>query len=365
MKSHLRILHLEDDPLDAQFVVSTLAKEDIVCDILRVETRDDFIRQVEKGCFDLIFADYSLPGFDGLSALQIAKSVCSHVPFIFVSGKMGEELAIETLKSGATDYVLKDRIARLVPSVRRALREESEKLERRKAVEELRRSHEQLRHLAAHLQSVREEERAGVAREIHDELGQALTALKMDLSMVVDRLDDADAVRQLKEDMALIDTTVQTVKKICTELRPALLDHLGLGAAIEWQAGEFQKRSGIKCDVSLEPDDFSVDIDLSSALFRIFQEALTNVLRHARATRVEAMLCERDDNFVMMISDNGIGITKEQLSKANSFGLLGMRERVYAWKGDVFIEGTQNKGTTIKVIIPKDGEKEYRPDINE
>ncbi len=354
MKSHLRILHLEDDPLDADFVGSTLAKEDIICDIVRVQTRDDFIREVEKGCFDLIFADYSLPGFDGLSALEIAKRACPNVPFIFVSGKMGEELAIETLKSGATDYVLKDRISRLVPSVRRALREESEKLERRKAVEELRRSHQQLRHLAAHLQSVREEERAGVAREIHDELGQALTALKMDLSMVIERLSDPDAVSQLKEDMALIDATVQTVKRICTELRPALLDHLGLGAAIEWQAGEFQKRSGIECNVSSVPDDFIVDIDLSTALFRIFQEALTNVLRHSKATRVEALLSENGGGFALVISDNGIGITKEQLSKANSFGLLGMRERVYAWKGDVHIEGSPDKGTTIRVMIPKD-----------
>ncbi len=354
MKSHLRILHLEDDPLDADLIAAALEKEEISCDILRVATRDDFVWEVEKGGFDLIFADYSLPCFDGLSALEIAKASCPDVPFIFVSGKMGEELAIETLKSGATDYVLKDRISRLVPSVQRALREVAEKLERRKAVEELRRSHEQLRHLAAHLQSVREEERAGVAREIHDELGQALTALKMDLSIVAEGIQEGEAVGQLREDIDLIDRTVQTVKRICTELRPALLDHLGLGAAIEWQAGEFQKRSGIECDVSSIPGDFCVNMDLSVALFRIFQEALTNVLRYAKATRVEAMLFERNGNFVLVISDNGVGITAEQLSKANSFGLLGMKERVYAWKGEVLIEGRQNKGTTITVTIPKD-----------
>ena len=353
MRADLRILHLEDDLLDAEFIGSTLAKDDIICDILRVETRDDFIQEIGRGRFDLIFADYSLPGFDGLSALEIAQTMCPDVPFIFITGKMGEELAIETLKSGATDYVLKDRISRLVPSVRRALREESEKLERRKAVEELRTSHEQLRHLAAHLQSVREDERASVAREIHDELGQVLTALKMDLSMVVDKINDEESARQLKEDLALIDRTVQTVKRICTELRPALLDHLGLGAAIEWQAREFQNRSGIKCTVSSEPADFDVDMNLSAALFRIFQEALTNVIRHSGATKVETMLSEEDDRYVLFIRDNGIGITKEQLGKANSFGILGMRERAYAWKGEVFIEGRVNKGTTIKVVIPK------------
>ena len=353
MTSVLRILHLEDDPLDAEFVGSTLAKEGLVSEISRVDTHDDFIRQVEHCAFDLILADYSLPGFDGLSALEIAKTRCPDVPFIFISGKMGEELAIETLKSGATDYVLKDRISRLGPSVRRALKEATERVAREKAVEELRMSHEQLRHLAAHLQSVREEERAGVAREIHDELGQALTALKMDLSWVAENVRDEAVVMQLKDDIAIVDITVQTVKRLCTELRPALLDHLGLGAAIEWQAQEFQKRSGIVSKVSITPDEIAVDISLAAALFRIFQEALTNILRHAEATKVDVELSEYDDHLMLIIADNGVGITREQMSKANSFGLLGMRERVYGWQGEVHIEGSHKKGTVITVTIPK------------
>ena len=353
MTSVLRILHLEDDPLDAEFVGSTLAKEGLVFEISRVDTHDDFIRQVEHGAFDLILADYSLPGFDGLSALEIAKTRCPDVPFIFISGKMGEELAIETLISGATDYVLKDRISRLGPSVRRALKEATERVAREKAVEELRMSHEQLRHLAAHLQSVREEERAGVAREIHDELGQALTALKMDLSWVAENVRDEAVVMQLKDDIAIVDITVQTVKRLCTELRPALLDHLGLGAAIEWQAQEFQKRSGIVSKVSITPDEIAVDISLAAALFRIFQEALTNILRHAEATKVDVELSEYDDHIMLVIIDNGVGITREQMSKANSFGLLGMRERVYGWQGEVHIEGSHKKGTVITVTMPK------------
>jgi signal transduction histidine kinase len=353
MTSHLRILHLEDDPVDAEFIAAILEKDGLVCDVSRVDTRDSFISQIESGMFDIILADYSLPGFDGLSALEIAKTRRPDVPFIFISGKMGEELAIETLKSGATDYVLKDRISRLGPSVRRALKEASERVVRKNAVEELRMSHEQLRQLAAHLQSVREEERARVAREIHDELGQALTALKMDLSWVVENVQDEAVVRQLKDDIALVDITVQAVKRLCTELRPALLDHLGLGAAIEWQAKEFQKRSGIVCKVSVNPDEIAVDISLAAALFRIFQEALTNVLRHAEATKVAVELSANDDHIMLVVTDNGIGITREQMSKANSFGLLGMRERVYGWQGEVRIEGNHNRGTAITVIIPK------------
>src|SRR5208337_2478937 len=180
----LRILHLEDEPLDAELVKSALDGESISFDLFRVETRDDFISAVERGGFDIILADYSLPGFDGLSALAVARKRCPGIPFIFISGTMGEELAIETLKRGATDYVLKDRISRLATSVLRALEEATEKLERRKALKELKISHNQLRNLAAHLESAREEERTWIAREIHDELGQTLTALKMDLSVI-------------------------------------------------------------------------------------------------------------------------------------------------------------------------------------
>jgi signal transduction histidine kinase len=361
MKSPLIILHLEDDPIDAELVKSTLAGEDIDCHISRVETRNHFVAAIDRGGFDMIFADYSLPGFDGVSALAIARIRRPLTPFIFISGNMGEELAIETLKSGATDYVLKNRISRLVPSVRRALNEAQERLERRKAVKELRQSREQLRNLAAHLETVREEERTWIAREIHDELGQALTALKMDLSVMGKRLTTRQGIETLPElvnaDLALVGATIETVKRLCTQLRPPLLDHLGLGAALEWQAEDFQKRNAIECVVNLVPADMTVDEKYSTSLFRIFQESLTNVLRHAKATKVTATLSDKGGSIILVIADNGVGITTENLAKANSFGLLGMRERVQSCNGEVRITGVQNAGTTITVIIPKGIEK--------
>ena len=218
MNFPLRILHLEDDPVDAAFVKATLEEEDIVCDILRLETRDDFIAAIKRSEFDIIFSDYLLPGFDGLSALAIVKEKCPGIPFIFISGNMGEELAIETLKSGATDYVMKNRISRLIPSVNRALQEATERSERRKAVADLEKSHEQLRHLAAHLQSVREEERMNIAREIHDELGQSLTALKIDLSRLVAKLsknpENEAIAEQLNAAIDLVSLTIGTVKQL-------------------------------------------------------------------------------------------------------------------------------------------------------
>ena len=368
MKSSLRILYLEDEPLDAELVKSTLDAEGIACKIFRVETGDDFIEAIDGDGFDIIFADYSLPGFDGLSALAIAKERWPGIPFIFISGTMGEERAIETLKSGATDYVLKGRISRLAPSVRRALEEATEKLERRKADKELKISHEQLRNLAAHLQSAREEERTWIAREIHDELGQTLTAIKMDLSVMDKKVATNQGIETLAElikaDLKLVNETIKTVKRLCTELRPSVLDHLGLGAAIEWQAQEYQKRSGIECKVKLVPDDIIVDGKHSIALFRIFQESLSNVLRHAQATKVTATLSDQGGSIMLEIADNGVGITEEQLSKANSFGLLGMRERVQICNGELRISGSQNAGTTITVIIPKDREKRSREQLD-
>src|SRR5208283_2050795 len=165
--------------------------------------------------------------------------------------------------------------SRLVPSVLRALEEVAEKFERMKAIMALKISHEQLRNLAAHLESAREEERTWVAREIHDELGQTLTALKMDLSMMEKKVEANQGIETLAElikaDLKLVNETIKTVKRLCTELRPSVLDHLGLGAAIEWQAQEFQKRSGIECKVNLVPNDITVDGKHAIALFRIFQ----------------------------------------------------------------------------------------------
>jgi signal transduction histidine kinase len=203
---------------------------------------------------------------------------------------------------------------------------------------------------------VREEERTCIARNIHDDIGQSLTALKMDLSSMAKRPPDSslnEIAEQLKADVDLINTTLQTVRRICAELRPALLDHLGIGAAIKWQAEGFQKRSKIECEVTLDPDDISVDQKLATTLFRTFQESLANVLLHSEATKVKATLTERHDSIVLDISDNGIGITEEQLSKANAFGLLAMRELVHIWKGEVRITGSHSKGTTVTVIIPR------------
>lgn len=217
-------------------------------------------------------------------------------------------------------------------------------------------SNERLRNLAVHLQSVREEERTKIAREIHDELGQMLIAQKMELSWFRDRYGDHKPILDKSGDMLeALGVIIRSVKRICTELRPSILDDFGLVDAMQWQANEFQARTQIECVFDYSPEDLELDKERNTALFRIFQEALTNVLKHAGATKVTAMLTKDDENIMLEIIDNGIGITDEELSKPQSFGLMGMRERVYPWGGKVEITGHQDKGTAVKVGIPVSG----------
>jgi PAS domain S-box-containing protein len=224
--------------------------------------------------------------------------------------------------------------------------------EMKRAEQELRASSEQLRNLAAHLLSVREEERARISREVHDELGQSLTAVKMDLAWLAGRLPrrNGQMLKRIRSTQQLADSIIQSIRRISTELRPAVLD-LGLAAAVEWQVQEFQARSGIQCKVRLLTREV-VASNASTAMFRIFQETLTNVLRHAKATRAEVVLQKQGDRLVLLIRDNGRGFDQADPSVSKSLGLLGMRERAAILGGRVNISSAPGKGTTVTAWIP-------------
>jgi PAS domain S-box-containing protein len=226
--------------------------------------------------------------------------------------------------------------------------------ERRRTEERLRSSHEQLRALAAHLVSVQEQERIRIAREIHDQLGQMLTGLKFDLSWLGGRLPtDLPPLREKVRGMSgLVDETIKSVRRLATELRPGILDDLGLVPAIEWQVQEFQARTGIRCSLATElifPDQ---DQERRTAMFRILQEALTNVARHAGAATVSITLKEDDAWLELRVEDDGRGITDPELADRRSLGLLGMRERARLLDGEVAISGRPGAGTTISARIP-------------
>lgn len=226
--------------------------------------------------------------------------------------------------------------------------------EKIRAEENLKQSHEQLRMLASYLEKARESERTHIAREIHDELGQQITGLKMDMAWLNRKLDNADPLikQKLKEIIDGMNGTVATVRNLAMKLRPSLLDDLGLVAALEWQSEDFQKRTGIQTHFESDVTTVQFPEAISTNLFRIFQESLTNIVRHAKATRVEASLVQQDGLLILEITDNGIGFNEETVKLKNTLGLLGMKERTLEMNGTFDISGLPGSGTRIHIAVP-------------
>jgi two-component system sensor histidine kinase UhpB len=223
---------------------------------------------------------------------------------------------------------------------------------RRQMQEEQRRSREQLRALAAHVESVREQERVRIAREIHDELGQSLTCMGMDLAFLDKQIDprNQDAAARVAALVELVKDTIRCVRRISSELRPSILDDLGLGAAIEWLAHDVESRTQITCAVEV-PEDLSLPFELATPLFRICQEALTNVTRHAGASKVSIQLECADGELTLVVRDNGRGITEEEIQRHGSLGLLGMKERVALLGGTLEVKGQPGQGTSLSITM--------------
>ncbi|MEW6068819.1 MAG: PAS domain S-box protein [Nitrospirota bacterium] len=228
--------------------------------------------------------------------------------------------------------------------------------ERKEAEENLKNSRDQLRNLYSRLQTIREEERVLLSREIHDELGQLLTGLKIQCRILFNGIkpEKNEVAAHIDSISQLLDKAIDTVQKISRELRPAILDDLGLLAAIRWQAEEFENRTHIKCEVTMErEEEIKIDRKTSINLFRILQETLTNIARHARATKVNIILKEKPDRINLIIEDNGIGITEQQIANPRSLGLLGIKERIQFLGGTFSIQGIHGKGTTVEVSVPR------------
>jgi PAS domain S-box-containing protein len=228
--------------------------------------------------------------------------------------------------------------------------------ERRRAEEQLQQSQERLRSLTGRVESVQEEERTRISREVHDKLGQELTGVKLELAFLRDQLAHSgpDVLSRIETITKQVDQTMQSVRKIATELRPVVLDQLGLLPAIEWQAGDFQAKTGITCTLNFYLRTVAMSIDRSTGVFRIFQEILTNVARHAKASQLNISVQEHKGHLLLLVSDNGRGITDEEVSGSKSLGLLGMRERALLLGGETKIERNPDKGTIVTVRIPMD-----------
>jgi signal transduction histidine kinase len=345
--SKAKILLVDDEPKSLyalQELLSTLGES-----LMTAPSGEEALRLVLKHDFAVILLDVRMPGIDGFETAKLIRNRerSRLTPIIFLTAAADEMTSMfRGYEVGAVDYLMKPVVPEILKSKVSVFVELHRKSER------LKESEDKLRRLAAHLISVREEERAHIAREIHDELGQVLTGIKMEVGWLAKRLKEPELLEKTDSMSKLIYTTVQTVRKIATGLRPEMLDDMGLVAALGWQAKDFQKRTGIRCRVKLPPETTKLDIDVATTAFRIFQEILTNVARHSRATRVDIDLGVTDEQVSLEVHDNGVGIAESDLHGRKSLGLLGMHERALLFGGEVSITGSPGHGTRVAVTIP-------------
>lgn len=490
----IRVLVIEDWEDDALLLARHFRVAGYDLTYRRVDCAKDMTEALNQECWDLILCDHSMPGFSALAALKLMQGLGLDLPFIIVSGVIEEDTAIAAMRAGASDYLSKERLERLIPAVERELREARNRAERRAAIEavresearfraltsnipgmvfqmarrangeldflyvseganpvlaltpeeliafpgrframivsndlpafdagvaasaetfatvnwegrivlpdedikwvnlrasprrlgdgrlvwegivanitqskvaqqELRQSRAQLAELSSHLQRAKEEERERIARDIHDELGGNLVAIKIEAALLASKTrvvgndqfpawNPADMANRVNSIGKLIDDAIATVGRVARELRPGILKDFGLVAAIESQGEDFAQRTGITCHVTASESDFNLPEDAAISFFRVFQEALTNISKHARATLVEVCLTLEDGAIVMEIGDNGVGLGAEDLSKPKSFGLRGMRERINGLSGVFEIRARAGGGTLLTMRVP-------------
>lgn len=459
----IKIVIIEHDPNDIDLIRHELDVSGIDYVAQIVQNEKDYMDALEHFMPNIILSDYSLPIFNGYDAFKIKEKVTPNTPFIFVSGTIGEENAIELISKGVTDYALKDKLFTLPQKIIRALKSADEKREKEKNeqqkefdtsnlnalinntkdlmwsvdrdfklissnkpydvvvqnymgniiakgssvlpaglpaeilvrykafyerafagetftevdhytipvdywmeisfypirkgsevvgtachsrdITERKKSEIQVREFAKQLNNTLEEERARLAREIHDELGQQLVGIKIGLSLLVKQRDKADI--KIKEMMEVVNETIHSLRKISTELRPSILNTLGLFPSIKWLAAEFERKNKIKCNAQVTGNDQEFAENISICFFRICQESLTNISKHAEATEVDISIAQSEGELKLKIADNGKGISSSKLENPFSMGLLGMRERANIIGGTLIVTSEINKGTTI------------------
>jgi signal transduction histidine kinase len=352
--ARLRVLHVEDSELDFELTLAHLQRHGVKVDAHRVESETAY-RAALRRPWDVVLSDYNLPGFSGLRALEILRTEHEHalIPFILISGEIGEQVAVQAMLNGASDYLLKDNLARLVPAMLHAI-EGTEALRAKQAADmALGQSEQRLRELAQHLQATVEAERAAIAREIHDDVGGSLTALKFDLAWIERHAGNPAVVQRAQGALETVSLAIESSQRIMHNLRPAILEQ-GLIAALQWMTQRFERRSGVLTVFRTSRDELPpLPAGVPLAAYRTAQEALTNISKHANATRVEVDLTVAGRVLSLEVSDNGRGLVQQDLGKARSFGIRGLRERAAQVGGWVDLSSGVG-GTTLILSVPLD-----------
>ena len=350
-KPLIRILHLEDSLLDHELVGITLEKSELNFNLTRAENRQDFFRFLGASDFDLILADYRLPGFTALDIWQEMPAVYRKTPFILLSGAIGESAAVEAIQLGISDYLLKDDMTRLDRVIQRSLEMAAVRLAKTKADEELAQSERRMADFAQHLQEAIEQERASIAREIHDDIGGSLAAIKFDLSWLKRHARDPAAIPHISMAEEMLQHALGASQRIMMNLRPAILDQ-GLEAALDWLARSFEIRTSTKTSFHCVPivQNLSKAIELTA--YRTAQEALTNIQKYAQSSLVRIELSGEEEVLTLEIADNGVGISTGSFDKPKSFGIKGLRERARTVGGWLDVSTQIGVGTSIILSVP-------------
>ena len=359
----LRVLHLEDSELDHDLVLAQLLRGGLRVRLHRVDTRPEFERALDEP-WDAIVSDFNLPGFSGIDALQIVRARDTTIPFVLVSGEIGEDRAVAAMRSGASDYLLKDNLARLAPALEHAIAAARTHAAKLQADRELAQSQQRLAELARHLQTGVEAERAAIAREIHDDVGGSLTALKFDIDWIRRHSSEAAVQQRAASALETVTHAIGASQRVMHNLRPAILEQ-GLVAALQWLAGRFEKRTGVECrfrssDERIGTEARPLPEGVPLVAYRTAQEALTNISKHAQASRVSMDLSASGGVLSLEISDNGRGLARADLAKASSFGIRGLHERASTVGGWIDLSSGAG-GTTLILSVPLDPQSRAAP----
>ena len=347
----VRVLHLEDSAADHALVRLTLRRAGLPHELRQVETLEDFTQCFGRESYDLILADYRLPGFTALDAWSVVEKQPDHPPFVLLSGAIGEAAAVDAMRLGFADYLLKDDMARLPHVLQRAIEVAEARRARELAAAELAASEQRLADLAEHLQTSIEEERAAIAREIHDDIGGALAAVKFDLSWLARHSSDAGQHEHAASATEMLQHAMDASQRLMMNLRPPVLDQ-GLVAAVRWLAESFERRTHIPVRTSASREAMDMPPALQLVAYRTAQEALTNVHKHAQASRVHIDLSDHEGVLTLEVGDDGRGIAPGMLHKPRSFGLKGLQERARRAGGWLDISSRPGQGTSVIMSVP-------------
>ena len=350
-RSPIHILHLEDSPVDHELATYALRKAEVQFSATRVQTLDEFRQQIAVAAVDVVLADYRLPGFTALDAWELVRVLNAPPPFVILSGAIGEEAAVDAMRRGISDYLLKDSMGKLAHVLFRAIEISQIRSDKLRADRELATSERRLAEFAAHLQTSIEQERAAIAREVHDDIGGALSAMRFDLAWIERHGQEQELLTHVASANEMLQHALGASQRIMMNLRPAILDQ-GLLPALQWLTQSFADRTGIRTLLRAEPDVLNLPKAIELVAYRTAQEALTNVSKHAQCTEVVIDVCATNSVLTLEVSDNGQGVQPADLQGPEAFGIKGLQERAKTVGGWLDVTRQESQGASIILTVP-------------